>query len=525
MRNFHEPGRSAVFSDAGMCATSHPLGAKVAVDILEAGGNAVDAAIATAVLMGFCEPQMTGIGGDLFVLMHKPGAGMIGLNASGRAPAGLQPENLRAQGHSKISPHMAAAITLPGAVDGYCKLHADHGHLPLADVLAPAIHYAETGVPVAPRVAFDWGLAAPELPASGARHVLKDGKALNVGDIFRAPGQAEVLRRIAKDGRDAFYDGEVAADMLTSLKAIGGTHRAEDFAQTACTYVTPIEARYRDHVLTELPPNGQGATALLLAQMMAEFDVAALDPAGAERIHLEAEATKLAYDARNRFVADPDSTSRLDHMLSPETAAGLARMISPDAVLPDPAPLAETFHRDTVVVTVVDKDRLAVSLICSIFASFGSGHASEKFGILFHNRGCGFNLIPGHPNEAGPAKRPMHTIIPAMLREPDGSLMPFAVMGGQYQAVGHVRVMSDIVDFGRDPQSAIDAPRAFADGGNLKLETGVTETARNDLRALGHHVVTPETPIGGAQAIRIDAKTGILQGASDPRKDGIALGY
>ncbi|MEM9318642.1 MAG: gamma-glutamyltransferase family protein [Pseudomonadota bacterium] len=522
MRDFHKPGRSAVFAQSGMCATSHPLGAQVGVRLLEEGGNAVDAAIGVAVLMGFCEPQMTGLGGDLFVLLHKPGTGMIGLNASGRAPAGLSADDLRADGHSRITPNLPAAITLPGAVDGYLRLHTDYGTLPLAQILAPAIHYAEAGIPVAPRVAFDWGGAT--LPDSGMRHFMLSGQPLRTGDIFRAPGQAEVLRRIASQGRAGFYAGEVAADMLATLRAIGGVHTEADFAATACDYVTPISATYRGHKLTELPPNGQGATALLMAQMLEQFDIASLDPLGAERVHLEAEVTKLAYDARNRFVADPDHTQRLDHMLAPQTARALADLIDPTRALPDPAALSEDVHRDTVVVTVVDKDQLAVSLICSIFANFGSGHASDRFGILFHNRGSGFNLTPGHANEAGPGKRPMHTIIPAMLEEPDGSLMPFAVMGGQYQAVGHARIMSDIADFGAAPQEAIDAPRAFADAGQLKLERGFSAHIRSALAELGHDVVTPDTPIGGAQAIRIDAASGVLQGGSDPRKDGIALG-
>ena len=289
--------------------------------------------------------------------------------------------------------------------------------------------------------------------------------------------------------------------------------------------MTPIAADYRGYTLHELPPNGQGATALLLAQMLQRFDMAALDPFGAERVHLEAEATKLAYDARNRFLADPDHTTRLDHLLSPDTAAQLSALIKPGEVMADPAPLSEAVHKDTVLLTVVDKDQMAVSMIYSIFATFGSGIATDRFGILFHNRGAGFNLTPGHPNEAGPGKRPMHTIIPAILEEPDGSRMPFGVMGGQYQATGHARVLSNIADFGMHPQAAIDAPRAFAVDGELRLERGYAPEVHGALSNLGHNVVVPNTPIGGAQAIRIDAKTGILQGASDPRKDGIALGY
>ncbi|MBF9029563.1 gamma-glutamyltransferase [Rhodobacterales bacterium HKCCE3408] len=525
MRDFHLPGRSAVFARNGMVATSHPLAVKTGVAVLEAGGNAVDAAIATAILLGQCEPQMTGLGGDMFALIRKPGQDIIGLNASGRAPAALSAKALRDEGLKTIPPSHPAAITLPGAVDGFCRLHADHGRLPLADILAPAIRYAEDGIPVAPRVGFDWSESAGNLQASGAKHYLSGGAAPSVGATFRAPAQAEVLRRIAAEGRAGFYEGEVAADMLAALKAIGGTHTAKDFASVACDYVTPVSGTYRGYRLTELPPNGQGATAILLANILSHFDLASLDPFGATRAHLEAEATKLAYDARNRFVSDADYMTRLDHMLAPETAEALAGLIADDRVLPDAAAITEAVHRDTVILTVVDSDRMAVSMIYSIFASFGSGHASDRFGILFHNRGGGFTLTEGHPNEAGPGKRPMHTIIPAMLEEPDGSFMPFGVMGGQYQAAGHARFLSNVADFGMAPQMAIDAPRSFAITGDLQLERGYGPDVRAELADLGHRVVTPETPIGGAQAVRIDASTDVLQGASDPRKDGCALGY
>ncbi|MEM7724541.1 MAG: gamma-glutamyltransferase family protein [Pseudomonadota bacterium] len=526
MRDFHQPGRSAVFADQGMCATSHPLAAQTAVSILQQGGNAVDAAIGAAILLGICEPQMTGIGGDMFALVARPGdPNIIGLNASGRGPAGLEAAALRAAGHSVMPPRNAAAVTVPGAVDGFCRLSADHGRLSLAEVLAPAIHYADAGVPVAPRVAFDWANSTEGLSGKARDLFLMDGKAPRVGQRFAAPGQAEVLRRIAKDGRAAFYEGEVAEDMVTSLNALGGTHTMADFAATACDYVTPVRTTYRGAELIELPPNGQGATALLLANMLETFDIALMAPWGAERAHLEAEATKLAYDARNRFIADPAHMTRLDHMLSRDTAAALAGKIDMRAAMPDPKPVSESVHKETIYITVVDKDRMAVSLIYSIFNDFGSGLASDKFGILFQNRGAGFTLEDGHPNEAAGGKRPLHTIIPAFLREADGSLMPFGVMGGAYQATGHARFISNILDFEMSPQAAIDAPRVFSDDVGLRIERGYAPEVQKALADRGHKPYVSDTPIGGAQAIRIDAKTGVLEGGSDPRKDGIALGY
>ncbi len=525
MRDFQKPGRSAVYATNGMCATSHPLAAKAAVDVMERGGNAVDAAIAGAVLLGICEPQMTGIGGDCFVLLKPAGReDVIALNGSGRAPAGYSADAMRDRGLTAVPTNGVEAVTLPGAVDAFCRLSADWGKLGLDAVLAPAIRYADEGVPVAPRVAFDWAGDASHLQGAARNHYLIDGRAPNVGERFRAPGQAEVLRRIAKDGRKGFYEGEVAEDMVASLRALGGTHTIEDFAKVACDYTDPVAGDYKGTELLEHPPNGQGATAILMLNILKHFDLAAMDPFGVDRAHIEAEATKLAYDARNRFIADPDHTARLAHMLAPETAAKLAALIDPKRAMPAAAPLTEAVHKDTIYITVVDKDRMAVSLIYSIFWGFGSGLASDRFGINFQNRGAGFTLQPGHPNEAGPGKRPMHTIIPGMLRKNGRVTMPFGVMGGAYQPCGHARLITNLVDYGMDPQSANDAPRCFTGAEGMQVERGYPDPVRARLAEMGHQVSIPDEPIGGCQAIVI-GEDGVLVGASDPRKDGCALGY
>jgi gamma-glutamyltranspeptidase/glutathione hydrolase len=478
------------------------------------------------VLLGFCEPPMCGLGGDAFALVKPAGEDrIVGLNGSGRAPAGLDAAALRAAGHAAMPVLGAAAVTVPGGVDALVRLSADWGRRGLAASLAPAIRYAEEGVPVAPRTATDWREAGSQLTGEARRHFMLGGHAPIPGQLFRAPGQAEVLRRIARRGRAAFYEGEVAEDMAVSLRALGGTHTLEDFAATACDYVEPISGEYRGHELVELPPNGQGATAILMAKILGHFDVASLDPGGAARAHLEAEAGKLASDARNRFVADLDHVTRLDHMLSDATAERLAGLIDPGHALPDPVAAAETIHTETVYLCVVDADRMAVSLIYSTYNGFGAGIASTKFGINFQNRGSGFTLAPGHPNEAGGGKRPLHTIIPAMLRRDGEMLMPFGVMGGGYQPSGHVRFLGNLLDFGMDPQEAIDAPRSFTDASGLALETGYPESVAVELAALGHRVSRRTTPLGGAQAIAIDTTTGGLIGASDPRKDGCALGW
>ncbi|MEM7074312.1 MAG: gamma-glutamyltransferase family protein [Pseudomonadota bacterium] len=524
MRDFQLTGRSAVFATNGMCATSHPLGALTAIDVLRRGGNAIDAAIAGAVVLGMCEPHMTGIGGDCFVLYARPGEPVRALNGSGRAPAGASAATLRDRGLDVIPPYSAHAVTIPGAVDAFCHLSETVGKLGLDAVLAPAIRYAEEGVPIAPRVALDV-IADTDILQGGARaRFTHAGRALSVGDLFRAPDQAEVLRRIARDGRDAFYTGEVADDMLATLQAADGVHTADDFATTACTTATPITGTYAGLDVVEHPPNGQGAAAILLLNMLKHFDLGAYDPLGAERAHIEAEATKLAYDARNRMLGDPDQTARLDHLLAPETAAALAALISPHQVIADPAPITEAVHKDTVYITVVDRDRMTVSLIYSLFHGFGSGLASDRFGILLHNRGAGFTLQQGHPNEYGPGRRPMHTIIPGMLARDGEVFMPFGVMGGQYQSCGHARFVTNLTDFDMDLQTAIDAPRLYPEDGELRLERGFAPKVRQRLADLGHTVVEPDEPIGGAQAIRIRAD-GVLEGGSDPRKDGCALGY
>ncbi|MEL7150591.1 MAG: gamma-glutamyltransferase family protein [Pseudomonadota bacterium] len=528
MRDFHFNGRSPVLGVNGMVATSHPLAAAEALDVLKTGGNAVDAAIAGAVLLGICEPHMTGIGGDCFALVKPAGSDdVVSLNASGRAPKATDADKLRADGLSAIEPNHPSAVTLPGAVDGFCRLSERFGRLGIDRSLAPAIRHFDAGVPVASRVAFDLKDLGPELDAAAKRHFMKDARPFGHSELLKMEKQAEVLRRVAKDGRSAFYEGEIAEDMLNALKAIGGVHAADDFAAVEATWGTPISGDYRGHALLEHPPNGQGATAILLCNILAQFDTSSMDPSGAERLHLETEASKLAYDTRNRFLADPDYMTKLDHMLDPETAVRLAGLIDPNRAMDMPPPLAEQVHRDTVLITVIDGDGMAVSLIYSLFGSFGSGIASPEYGIMLHNRGCGFNLTPGHPNEIGPGKRPLHTILPAM-RATNGAIdMAFGVMGGQYQATGHAHVMSNMIDYGMDPQEAIDTPRAFPDpwSGALRVEATLSASTLGALSDKGHELVRTPDPIGGAQAILMDKAKGTLIGASDPRKDGCAIGY
>ncbi|MEM1430045.1 MAG: gamma-glutamyltransferase family protein [Pseudomonadota bacterium] len=526
MRDFQMPGRSTVYATNAMCATSHPLASATAIDILKSGGNATDAAIAAAVLLGICEPQMTGLGGDLFALVQPgPGADIVAINASGRAPQAASADALRAAGLDAMPRDQPAAVTIPGAVDGFCALSERFGKIGLDRCLAPAIHYAEEGVPVAPRVAADWAMFAQRLQGPARAQFLVNGAAPAPGTRFRAPGQAEVLRRIARDGRSAFYEGHVAADMLAALD--GAPHTAEDFAATRSDWGTPISGTYGDWEVLEHAPNGTGAAALLLLDILKAFDLPAMDPFGTERAHIEAEATKLAYDARNRFIADLAHMPDPGRLQRPGLGASLASLIDPSRAMGDVAPLTEEMHKHTICLTIVDRDRMVVSLIYSIFDDFGSGISSPEYGILFHNRGSGFNLIPGHANEYGPGKRPMHTILPGMVRRNGEVTMPFCVMGGPYQATGHARLITNLVAYGMELQDALDGPRAFADiaKGALFVERGYDRAVFDGLAALGQNVQEAPQPIGGAQAIRLDLAEGLLVGASDPRKDGIALGY
>jgi gamma-glutamyltranspeptidase/glutathione hydrolase len=524
-RDFMKPGRSVAIAENGMAATSHPLATLAALDMLRAGGNAVDAAIAAVAVQSVVDPLMTGIGGDCFALYAPASGGIFALNGSGRAPAATRPEMLA--GRSSVPDDSPFAVTVPGAVDAWCALAERYGSLDLGRVLAPAIAHAEQGFRVLPRVAHDWRICEQRArrTEATARQFLPGGKPPRIGDKIANPALAGTLRSIAARGRAAFYEGPVAAEMVAVLRSLGGVHGEEDFAAHRSLWTTPLSAAYRGHELFECPPNGQGFAALLIVRLLDGFDLG--DPALSEgdRIHLLAEATKIAYAHRDALLADPDHLSFDPADLLAGTHIDRLRATirldragsSPSVDLP--------LHRDTVYLTVVDRDRNAISLINSLFRGFGSGIYAEQSGVLLHNRGAGFSLLPGHPNLIGGNKRPLHTIIPGMLARNGRAVMPFGVMGGHYQAVGHAHILSLMLDRGFDPQQASDAPRSFAFAGRLELESPVDPDLRRDLARRGHDVVATQEPLGGCQAIWIDHQGGILVGGSDHRKDGLALGY
>jgi gamma-glutamyltranspeptidase/glutathione hydrolase len=526
-RDFMAPGKSVALAENGMAATSHPQATLAAVEILKAGGTAVDAAIAAVALQCVIEPHMTGIGGDCFALYAPAGRPLVAYNGSGRLPRGATLDAYLAMGWTTIPDDSVHAVTVPGAVDTWCRLNRDHGRLGLDRLLAPAIEAAENGFTITPRVAHDWQRYASRVAAhaEAAAQFLPGGRSLVTGARLSNPMLGATLRRIAKEGRSAFYEGEIAEDMVATLTALGGLHSAEDFASFACEETGPISAAYRDHVLAECPPNGQGLAALIIARLLDGFDLA--DPAltDVDRIHLLAEATKAAYRQRDALIADPVAmTVSVDEVLSDASIAAMRSRISRDRA----SQVASTdmpVHRDTVYVSVVDRDGNAVSFINSLFFAFGSGIYASKAGVLMHNRGTGFSLAPGHPNVIAPAKRPFHTIIPALVCKDGRTVASLGVMGGQYQATGHAHFLSQVLDRGLDVQAASDQPRSFFTDGAISLETTIPQAVRSGLEARGHSTRWAEEPLGGCQAIWIDHDRGVLWGASDHRKDGIALGY
>ena len=527
LRNFQKPGRSLVLSNNGMVASSHSLSSSIGVEILKKGGNAVDAAMAMAFVLPLCEPQSTGYFGDLFCIISQPNdEKFIGLNGSGKSPNHANSEILKSNGFKKIPETNISSITLPGAMKAFESLHNNFCKLDLYEICKPAITYAEQGVPVSPRVAFDWNYSIGNLKGVAKEFYTKNGASYKIGDLFKAPQQAKVLREFAKNGAKGFYEGEVANDLISSLNKLGGVHTLNDLKNVSFEYVDPITINFDKHALVELPPNGQGVTAFLIKKMLDRLNISNFDPSSAERVHLEAEVVKIAYIIRNKYIGDPNFYDfELKHFFSDEFIEKYLNQIDLNKANNEINTKWENHHRDTVYLTVIDKNRQMVSLIFSIFNSFGSGYASEKFGLLFHNRGAGFTLESGHPNELVGNKRPLHTIIPAFLKKDDEFIMPFGVMGGQYQANGHARLVSNVIDFGMDIQTAIDFPRSFPENGYLKLEEGYTDKIAKDLEKMGHKILRPDQPIGGAQAIIYDMNNDILIGGSDPRKDGCALGY
>ena len=532
MRDFQLPGRSPVYATSGMAATSMPAATLTALDVLRAGGNALDAAVAACAVLCVIEPQSTGVGGDCFCLYAPAGAGrVVALNGSGKAPAAATIDWYEANGIAAIDPTSAHAVTIPGAVGAWERLLAAHGRKGLDELLRPAIRFAEDGWPVHPRVASDWASEQGRLRHNGARAFLPNDAPPLAGDLFHNRPLAETLRAIARDGARAFYEGPIAADMAATLRAHGGLHTEADFAAGlhGAAFIEPIHATWHGHDVFQCPPNGSGLAALMILGILGDFHSAPDGAMGALRYHRHIEAARLAYRDRNAFIADPDQAAvPVERLLDPAYLGQLRGLIDDSRamrLLPRAGEAVLPAHSDTIYLCVVDRDGNACSFINSLFQPFGSGILAERSGVMLQNRGFGFVLERGHPNCIAPGKRPMHTIIPGMVTRDGQAVMPYGVMGGHFQPMGHSLFLTNLLEYGLDIQEAIDHPRVLPINGAVQVEHGIPPDLCDRLRRLGHGIEAAERPHGGGQAIWIDRARGCLIGASDPRKDGLALGY
>ena len=546
--------RSVVMARHGMIATSQPLASAAGLKVLEEGGNAIDAAIAAASVLAVVEPTMTGVGGDLFALVYDAKTKRLsGLNASGRSAYAATPERLASRGLTSMPNAGVHSITVPGTVDGWATLAGAYGTLPLSRLLAPAIDYANHGYAVSEIISGQWEASASKLrtdPAA-ARTFLPGGSAPRPGDIFSNPNLALTLQQIADHGRDAFYKGPIAAAIVADLKKRGGLLEVRDFAEHASDWVDPITTSYRGYDVYEMPPNTQGFVVLEMLNILEGYDIKSLGHNSAEYLHLLIEAKRIAFADRAAFLGDPEYVpqSVLKTLTSKAYAAGRRAEIDPARAAPSyaPARLAVSDARppaaaatttaklfedltgrdrgDTIYMTVADGHGNIVSLIQSLFSDFGSGIVAGDTGIVLHNRGSLFTLAPGHPNQLAPHKRPLHTLIPAFVMKDGKPLLSFGVMGGDHQAQGQAQVLVNLIDFGMNVQEAGEAARINHGGGGISVESAVSESARSGLVRRGHAVSPGFGAFGGFQGILIDPQTGVYLGGSDPRKDGLAIGY
>ena len=551
--------RSPVIAQNGMAATAHPLATQIALDILKAGGSAVDAAIAANAALGLMEPTGNGIGGDLFAIVYDPASGKLhGINGSGRSPKGQTLDQLleKLDGADSLPPVGPLPITIPGTVDAWFAMHDKFGKLPMSDVLAPTVSYAREGHPIAPVIAMylDRSLRAYTarqeaypFEFDNARKVwFSDGTAPEAGEMFRNPDLANTLETIGRDGRDAFYDGELTDVMVAYLQAQGSAFTREDFADHESEWVDPACALYKDgYELCELPPNSQGFAALQMVNILKNVDLSQWERGSPEVLHYITEAKRLAYADVARFYADPDFARLPAELLSEEYGRERFALIDPARAVPEFGPGEPKLEGegDTTYLTVVDGNGMMVSLIQSNYRGMGGGLVAPGTGFMFQDRGELFSLDPAHPNAYEPGKRPFHTIIPAFVKKDGKPYMTLGLMGGGMQPQGHVQVLVNIVDYGMNLQEAGDAARLNHDGGRqptealegpsadplgtLHVEPGIPVATVEALRDMGHkvEVVSNGIMFGGYQAIARDPETGVLTGATEMRKDGQASGY
>ncbi|MBC8355586.1 MAG: gamma-glutamyltransferase [Planctomycetes bacterium] len=535
--------RSVVLAKHGIVATSHPLAAETGLDILKAGGNAADAAIAASAMIGLVEPMSCGIGGDLFAIYWDNNTQKLyGLNASGRSPINLSREEFVRLGHEQIPTYGPLAWSVPGCVSGWQQLHDRFGSKPFDELLGPSIETAEEGFPVSEVIASSWRGATSKLkqsPDSAATYLVDRERAPRFGELFRNPSLAQSYRRIATDGPEAFYQGDIAKTIVAFSEANGGFFSRDDFLKHEAEWVDPVSTSYRGYELWELPPNGQGIAALQILNSIEPFDVKAMGFGSPDYLHLFIEAKKLAFADRAKFYADPAFNALpTAELISKQYAARQVQRINMNKAATDvPAGDPKLANGDTIYLTVVDKDRNCCSFIQSNYYGFGSQIVPGDVGFVLQNRGALFTLEEGHLNVYEPRKRPFHTIIPAMLTKDGEPYFCFGVMGGDMQPQGHAQVAMNLIDFGMNVQAAGDAARvrhvgsaqptgvAANGSGTVQVESGISDETVEALRAKGHQVVRAKGAFGGYQGIMIDRKNGVLHGATEARKDGAAVGY
>lgn len=532
--------RSEVISQHGMACTSQPLATQVALGILKAGGNAIDAAIAANALLGLVEPTGNGVGGDLFAIVWDAKTKQLyGLNASGRSPQSLTIDYFKENGYDQIPAYGPLPVSVPGCVDGWCELNKRFGSMEMDQILQPAIGYAREGFPVTELIAYFWAGNARSLSRypNVAEVYMPNGKAPAKGEIFKNPYLANTLEKIARGGRDAFYSGEIAKTIDAFMKEQGGFLSYEDLANHTSEWVEPVSSNYRGYDVWELPPNGQGIAALQILNILEGYDIASMGFGSSEYIHHFVEAKKLAFEDRARYYADPAFNDLpVEELISKEYAARRAELINPDRASRN-LDAGEMEHGNTIYMTVADQYGNMISLIQSNFRGLGSGMCPPGLGFILQDRGELFTLEEGHFNVYEPGKRPFHTIIPAFITKEGKPYMSFGVMGGSMQPQGHAQIVINMIDFGMNIQEAGDAPRMrhdgssqptgkeMTDGGVVNLESGIPYESVRELMKRGHHIKNSLGNFGGYQAIMWDEKNGVYYGASESRKDGQAAGY
>ncbi len=516
-----------------MIATSQSLASAAGLKVLQDGGNAIDAAVTAAAVLAVVEPNMNGIGGDLLAIVYDPKTrNAYGLDSTGRSAYAATPEEYAKRGLKEMPGRGVLTVDVPGVIEGWHQLLARFGTISLAMAMAPAITMARNGFPVAELMANEWQNNLETLSADPATAAtfLPDGKPPKQGDIFGNPRLARTMDVIAKEGPDAFYKGSIARAIVADIKSRNGLLDLRDFADHKAEWVDPINSNYRGYDVLEMPPSTQGFVALEMLNIMEGFDIKKLGHNTADYLHVVTEAKRIAFADRGAFLADRDHMQKdvLKRLLSKDYAAERRKEI-------DMAKAAKTYGPtrdfsgqdlgDTIYLTAADGQGNVVSFIQSLFGSFGAGFVAGETGVTLHNRGSGFNLTPKHPNQIGPHKRPLHTLVPAMIMKDGKPWASFGVMGGDNQAQAHAQVVANFVDFGMHVQETGDAARMRHSDNGLALESGIGAEVRKALEARGHVILDGRGQMGGYQAIFIDPKTGVLLGGSDLRKDGLAIGW